>query len=272
MILHVSLYVNALGCESGNAWYVSPEQLEKGIYVNSLLPDYYTEYVKAIYVKIVDDGNAVEVTSDYGSAKYSVDEEHRWTSPQIGLSYATCDITLYFIPIYKQIWDILRVTHEGAIETFQREELRVGVNLATLSPRRDGSLIPWLDVEIESFGDGYLRLRQDGVILRLALFEDPALGKDASFELWSFSTVVSEWDDIEQKPVRFIIDTQDLNDSINDAAAALRVAESMQEQQPEMLDIIARYMSYAADLGSQEALAWLRDYHEVDDSKHHPYI
>ena len=35
--------------------------------------------------------------------------------------------------------------------------------------------------------------------------------------------------------------------------------------------MVAKYMEFAADLGSDDAVAWLRDYHEVDDARYHAY-
>ena len=60
-------------------------------------------------------------------------------------------------------------------------------------------------------------------------------------------------------------------DSLTDPEAAMRVADSVAEQHPEMLELIAKYMRFAAKLGSADAIAWLRDYYEDDDSRYHAY-
>ena len=45
----------------------------------------------------------------------------------------------------------------------------------------------------------------------------------------------------------------------------LLIAESIAEQSPESLEIIAEYMAVADNLGSTEAHEWLRDYYSPDD-------
>mgnify|MGYP001520698573 CR=1 FL=1 len=43
------------------------------------------------------------------------------------------------------------------------------------------------------------------------------------------------------------------------------IAESIAEQSPESLEIIAEYMAVADNLGSTEAHEWLRDYYNPGD-------
>jgi len=50
-----------------------------------------------------------------------------------------------------------------------------------------------------------------------------------------------------------------------DADSALLIAESIAEQSPESLEIIAEYMAVADNLGSKEAHEWLRDYYSPGD-------
>lgn len=271
MILFVTLETDALGTVSRDHYSVSPDQVDRGIYVNALFPESYGDFVKAIHVQSVDGGEAVQITSQYGSRKYPSDEQAFWHSGPIGLSYATCRVAISLVPKYMPTWDILTVKHEGATMVFQREDIVAGAHLGTVRPRVDGSQIPWLDTRVEFAGDSQVVLFGPERI-RVALGEPPTVVGEETYELHSFSTIVYEWDDLENKPVKFVIDTQDLTASADDAEAALRVADSIEEQQPEMLEIVARYMEHAADLGSAEALAWLRDYHEVDDSRHHPYV
>ena len=83
---------------------------------------------------------------------------------------------------------------------------------------------------------------------------------------------VSEWDSIAEESVTLVLNAEDFEKSKEDAEAALRIAESVQEQQPELLEIIAKYMAVADELGSEVAKAWLLDYYEVDDQRYHPYI
>ena len=76
---------------------------------------------------------------------------------------------------------------------------------------------------------------------------------------------------MEEKPVELIVDTKELKDSLTNPEAALHVAESVAEQYPEMIELNAKYMGFAADLGSTDAIAWLRVYYEEDDSRYHAY-
>ncbi len=271
MILSVTLETNALGIVSRDHYNVSPLDLDKGVYVNSLFPGSYREYVNSIHVQSVDGGAAVQVTSRYGSKKYPSNKKNSWSSGEIGLSYASCRVNIVLLPEMMPTWDILTVTHQGATEVFQREEVVEGCNLGVIHPRMDGSLIPWLDIKVESVSHFVVVLHKEKNIY-LVVGREPVKEGEETYDLRSFSTLLCEWDYIEGKPVMLIIDTQDLADSSEDADAAFRVAEAIEEQQPEMLEIVAKYMEYAADLGSAEALAWLRDYHEVDDSRYHPYV
>lgn len=271
MILFVTLVTDALGTVSRDHYSVSPDAVDRGIYVNALFPESYGDFVKAIRVQTVDEGAAVQITSEYGSCRYPSDEPAFWHSGPIGLSYATCRVAISLVPKYMPTWDILTVKHEGATMVFQREDIVAGAHLGTVRPRVDGSQIPWLDTWVEFAGDDRVMLSASERIM-VVLGGEPVVSGEETYELCSFSTIVYEWDDLENKPVKFIVDTQDLTASADDAEAALRVADSIEEQQPEMLEIVARYMEHAADLGSEEALAWLRDYHEVDDSRHHPYV
>lgn len=271
MILFVTLETDALGTVSRDHYSVSPDAVDRGIYVNALFPESYGDFVKAIHVQSVDGGEAVQITSEYGSCKYSAYEHAQWESGSIGLSYASCKVFISLVPKYMPTWDILTVKHEGATMVFQREDIVAGAHLGTVRPRVDGSQIPWLDTRVEFAGDDRVMLSASERIM-VVLGGEPVVSGEETYELCSFSTIVYEWDDLENKPVKFIVDTQDLTASVGDAEAALRVADSIEEQQPEMLEIVARYMEHAADLGSAEALAWLRDYHEVDDSRHHPYV
>lgn len=271
MILFVTLVTDALGTVSHDHYTVSPADVDRGIYVDNLFPNSYSDFVKSIHVQSVDDGEAVQITSVYGSCKYPADKNGSWESGQIGLSYATCKVFISLMPKYMPTWDILTVKHEGATEVFQREEVVDGINLRTVRRRVDGGPIPWLNARVEFVADDRVILLTPERIM-VVLGREPTVSGGEIYDLRSFSTIIYEWDDMANKPVKFIVDTQDLTASADDAEAALRVADSIEEQQPEMLEIVARYMEQAADLGSAEALAWLRDYHEVDDSRHHPYV
>ena len=56
MILFVTLETDALGTVSRDHYSVSPDAVDRGIYVNALFPESYGDFVKAIRVQIVDEG------------------------------------------------------------------------------------------------------------------------------------------------------------------------------------------------------------------------
>ena len=260
--------------DSCRNYYASPEEVENGVHVDWMLPSQYREYVKSIYVKTSADGEHVEVASQYGSAKFSIDKESHWHSGSIGLSYACCEVSITFVPYIQDYWDVLLTTHGGVTSMIARDEITVGMNLSGLRPAMDGTPMPGMDLVVCHMANDMLGLycgqnRSDFLSVRL---HEKSVHRDgASLSLETFSTLITEWDDVEEKPVRCIVDTKDLEESLTNPEAALRVAESIEEQYPEMLELVAKYMGFAADWGSEDAIAWLREYHEVDDSRYHAY-
>ena len=89
--------------------------------------------------------------------------------------------------------------------------------------------------------------------------EEPAT---LEFELWSFTLKVEEYDDFEEVTKYFYIDDRDWENAQNgDPKAAQAVADAIAEQSPESLEIISRYMADAAELGSKDAIDWLKEYY-----------
>ena len=88
MRLSVNLETNALGVVSNDHYDVPSSDIEKGVYVDSLFPDSYDDYVKSIHVKYTDNGEAVQITSSYGSCRYPPAEEGGWSAGAIGFSHA----------------------------------------------------------------------------------------------------------------------------------------------------------------------------------------
>ena len=274
MILEICLSTRADRNDSCRNYYASPEEVESGVRVDWMLPSQYREYVKSIYVKTCADGEHVEVESQYGSAKFPIDRESKWHSGTIGLSYACCEVSITFIPYIQDYWDVLLTTHEGVTSMIARDELKKGLNLSELRPALDGTPMPGMDLEVCYMTHDYLGLyvgSEHRDFFCVSLKEGAKQRPDVTLTLESYSTLITEWDDVEGKPVRCIVDTRDLEDSLTDKEAALRIAESIEEQYPEMLELVAKYMGFAADLGSEDAIAWLRDYNEVDDSRYHAY-
>ncbi len=274
MILEICLSTRADRNISCDHFYVSPEDVKKGVRVDYILPSQYREYVKSIYVKACGDGEHVKVVSKYGSQQYPVDQQSRWESGAIGLSYACCEISITFVPFLQEHWDVLLATHGGVTSMIARDEMTKGMNLAELRTSLDGSPMPGMDLKVCYMTYDKLGL-YCGVnysdFLCIKLYEEPVQRDGVSLSLETFSTVITEWDDVEEKPVRCIVDTKDLEDSLTDKDAAMRIAESIAEQYPEMLELVAKYMGLAADLGQEDAIAWLRDYYEEDDARYHAY-
>lgn len=82
---------------------------------------------------------------------------------------------------------------------------------------------------------------------------------------------ITEYDAVEDREVVLQVDADDYSAIESDADAAFRVAESIEEQVPELLEIVAKYMAYADNLGHKEARAWLADYYEESDQRYHAY-
>ena len=274
MILEIYLSTRADRNYSSDHYYASPEEVQKGVYVDWMFPSQYREYVKEIYVKACADGEHVEVKSKYGSAKFSIHEENVWRSGSIGLSYACCEVSITFVPYLRERWDVLLATHGGATSMIARDEMKKGMNLSGLRPALDGTPMPGMDLEVCYMTHDRLGL-YGGVgqtdFFYISLKEGPEQRPDVTLSLESYSTIITEWDEIEEKPVLCVVDTKDLEDSLTDPEAAMRVADAVAEQHPEMLELIAKYVGFAADLGNEDAVAWLRDYHDVDDSRYHAY-
>ena len=139
MILEIYLSTRADRNYSSDHYYASPEEVQKGVYVDWMFPSQYREYVKEIYVKACADGEHVEVKSKYGSAKFSIHEENVWRSGSIGLSYACCEVSITFVPYLRERWDVLLATHGGATSMIARDEMKKGMNLSGLRPALDGT-------------------------------------------------------------------------------------------------------------------------------------
>lgn len=274
MILCISLETTADRNVSYSGYYASHEEVEKGVRVDWKLPSQYHKYVKSIYVKSTSDGEFVEVESSYGSAKFSIDRQSRWESGSIGLSYACCEVSITFVPYIQDYWDVLLTTHGGVTTMIARDEIREGMNLSELRPALDGTPMPGMDLEVRYMTHNYLGLyvgTDHREFISLSLDNGAVQRPNVTLTLESYSTLITEWDEMEEKPVELIVDTKELEDSLTNPEAALHVAESVAEQYPEMLELIAKYMGFAADLGSTDAIAWLRDYYEEDDSRYHAY-
>lgn len=74
------------------------------------------------------------------------------------------------------------------------------------------------------------------------------------------TTIICIWDPMEGKPLNFRVDLGTLEASETDCNAAYGIAECIEQQYPEALEVISDYMRSARELGSSDAEEWLKDY------------
>ena len=190
----------------------------------------------------------------------------------------------------KRVWDLLRMTLHpedgGSVTlTYDREETTVGDEL--MSERQIYRTDYWPRVEVMSFDEDGIRLNvkyedDDMNLFSLDIAENKQLAiavgtpeepATLEFELWSFTLKVEEYDDFEEVTKYFYIDDRDWeNDQNGDPKAAQAVADAIAEQSPESLEIISRYMADAAELGSKDAIDWLKEYYNGDDGRYDAYV
>lgn len=190
----------------------------------------------------------------------------------------------------KRVWDLLRMTLHpedgGSVTlTYDREETTVGDEL--MSERQIYRTDYWPRVEVMSFDEDSIRLNvkyedDDMNLFSLDIAENKQLAiavgtpeepATLEFELWSFTLKVEEYDDFEEVTKYFYIDDRDWENAQNgDPKAAQAVADAIAEQSPESLEIISRYMADAAELGSKDAIDWLKEYYNGDDGRYDAYV
>ncbi len=190
----------------------------------------------------------------------------------------------------KRVWDLLRMTLHpedgGSVTlTYDREETTVGDEL--MSERQIYRTDYWPRVEVMSFDEDGIRLNvkyedDDMNLFSLDIAENKQLAiavgtpeepATLEFELWSFTLKVEEYDDFEEVTKYFYIDDRDWENAQNgDPKAAQAVADAIAEQSPESLEIISRYMADAAELGSKDAIDWLKEYYNGDDGRYDAYV
>lgn len=191
-----------------------------------------------------------------------------------------------------QIWDMLQVTLHpddgGSVSmNYDRETLAVGDKL--LSDRRVyGVYLMWPEVEVVDFDDFHISLKLlfgNGTTEEMELnvnsradihrtrIDSIGIRGVMIFSLHTFSVRIDEYDPIEDVTKQLYIDDKDLCNALEgDAEAAQSVADSVAEQVPESLEIIAKYMELAAENGSKDAADWLYDYYRGDDGRYDAYV
>lgn len=96
--LKVDMDTNALGNYRKNIYHLPVSDFESGrtVPITTLLPAAYLDYVATILARISEDKTAIEIiSSEYGCGSLPLDgTPAQWDSPEIGLSYATCRISI----------------------------------------------------------------------------------------------------------------------------------------------------------------------------------
>ncbi len=189
-----------------------------------------------------------------------------------------------------QVWDMLQmhIAREGGGMvgiTFDREDIKVGQDLVDRAPQLREAYFE-LRVVVTECGDGFVALEvtnSRGLSVKTDVFiaerqvcqsinAAGELGVELRFSLMSFSERLNIYDDYDECWREYLLDSKDLEKAEDgDAKAAYRVAESIAEQTPESLEVIATYMTRAAELGNKEAKDWLYDYYHGDDGRFDPY-
>lgn len=276
----LSLQLSTTTCDPGcnrtysDVSYISPQSLEQGVRVDYCLPSQYHGFVHPIQAQLLPDGSGVQIQSaDYGDRTLLAGDGRNYHTPRIGLSYAYCELTIELIPPYQPVWDELRATWAAHTAGFGRQELTPGTCLRELLAQRGDGAAGQLPFTVPYVAHNSVQLTDERSRDTVFVFLDkPRTFKDVHFELVSHTVQLNEWDPADACPRSFLVDSRLWADSCDDAAAALAVADSIAAQCPEALEIIARYMTLADDLGSADARAWLADYYGAGDSKYDAYI
>lgn len=176
------------------------------------------------------------------------------------------------------VFDLLQVrlqSHGGGsvTVTVAREDVAVGKELIAESGVDGGA---WLPLTVTAVGDDFVEVARGDSSWRVSVGADATADSSPQgvevLSLMAFSVRVWQWDVIADEYVSFVVDADQWQHADDDVRAALAVADAVEEQLPEHLDIIADYMAVAEGLGSGEARAWLADYYGQTDSKYDPYV
>lgn len=174
------------------------------------------------------------------------------------------------------LWNSLLLTWSydyriAGFHTFDKDGLAIGVNLIERLNLETSwgtlTILEMTDTSITFIHNGTRIILSDGVKYH---FEVPQVlpGSQGDFyiELICSQVRLTHWDEFFECSRQFTVDKIDwdlMQDG--DADSALLIAESIAEQSPESLEIIAEYMAVADNLGSKEAHEWLRDYYSPGD-------
>lgn len=92
--VRVSINTNALGVCGGTGFIIPIEEFELGkpLRINPWFPPLYSQYIRPIDLTLTDDGLWME--SPYRNASIPLRPNHYLNIDGVGLSYATCDISI----------------------------------------------------------------------------------------------------------------------------------------------------------------------------------
>lgn len=289
MILEIELHHTFLGGHSKEVLYVGPDELEAGADLASHFREEERESLSPFTAAFVDD-NTIEITCRDKSCRYTAGEESTFETPTVSLKRPSANIEgnsydndheLYacvnIMANIQPTWDELKVIREGETAVFSRESLTPGEELVVVEDV-SGKRNKWLrNLKVSRTELTGLKLVYESV----TPWDYWPVNLDCSgptehehggftFSLISHSAIVNEWDMMENKPVRIRVPKQYLKEAATDAEAAYLLAECVQEQYPESLEVIADYMRAACELGSYDAEEWLKDYLS-DDGRYDAY-
>ncbi len=95
--LKICVEINAYGAVSAKVYDLPVTDFYDGrtVAVAALFPPHIIDYVAPIFAKLSDDGAAIDIISEkYGNGRLPLNGEYgRWYSPEIGLSYAKCEVS-----------------------------------------------------------------------------------------------------------------------------------------------------------------------------------
>jgi tetratricopeptide (TPR) repeat protein len=95
-VLRVELYTRAdRNCYNDTFYFYADLLEDDGFYVNRLFPSKYDEYIGDIHICAVNKQcSKVSIESTYGNTILSLDGDNTFKTGTIGLSYASCEITI----------------------------------------------------------------------------------------------------------------------------------------------------------------------------------
>lgn len=279
MILQITLWHDFLGGDSKEVLYISPQELETGADIASHFRDAERALFSPFTAAYVDD-RTVEISWQGKSRRYSVLEDGNFHTDTLTLrsnpvriegdeytSDHEVEVYVKLLPHIMPLWDILKVTRSDETVMIPRNCLDSGSRLGniTITDKK----YDWLEgIMVRDIESSRLTLRLEGSEAKeisLDCIETPEVETEGlTFSLVSHTTIINEWDMMEEKAMKIRVNTQYLKEAETDSEAAYLLAESVQEQYPEALEVIAHYMMAAYKLGSPEAEEWLRDYHSDD--------